>query len=319
MTGTESTKEVDVRYDFVLLFDVTDGNPNGDPDAGNLPRVDPQTLQGLVTDVCLKRKIRNAIAGMGNDIYFQTQDAVYEQRILRNFHERAYKEGVKDGDEKKKGKDKADASVQARKWMCRSFYDVRAFGAVMSLKEFNCGQVRGPLQLTFARSIDPIIPLEVTITRKSVATPDEAESQIEKHGAITGTMGHKNIVPYALYRACGFVNPYLAQDTGFTYADLAVFFQALQRMFEFDRSASHGLMAVRGIHVFQHASALGEAPAHVLFDRVKTEALGPEAAPRKFDDYGDKIKVLADGLPEGVSYRNLTDAAIGIDSFPWPA
>src|SRR5207253_7163545 len=222
----------DRRHDFILLFDVTDGNPNGDPDAGNLPRIDPQSLQGLITDGCLKRKIRNAISVMadgqpGCELYFQTQDAAYEKRILNLQHQRADEaEGLGSG-EKKKDKDApaktlADNTSKARKWMCQNFYDIRAFGAVMTTG-VNCGQVRGPVQLTFARSVDPIVPLEFSITRKSVTTPEEAEKQAKADGSITGTMGRKNTVPYALYKCHGFVNPYLAKGeggTGFTAADL---------------------------------------------------------------------------------------------------
>ncbi|MDY7011548.1 MAG: type I-C CRISPR-associated protein Cas7/Csd2 [Planctomycetota bacterium] len=325
---------VDKRYDFVALFDVQDGNPNGDPDAGNLPRIDPQTLQGFITDVCIKRKVRNAVAVLagdkpGHEIYFQTQDAVYEKRVLNLIHQVAYDAlGIKPGTKKSggKGKDKGDMEniKRARDWMCENNYDVRTFGAVMSTG-VNCGQVRGPVQLTFARSIDAIIPFEIAITRKSVTSERRAADQINKtdpetgkrFGAITGEFGRKNTVPYAIYRAHGFVNPYLARDTGFTYADLALFFRALQQMFEFDRSAARGLMAVRRIGVFQHDSALGNAPAHVLFEKVKTPALGPDAAPRSFDDYEDKIQVNTDDLPKGVSYRDLAAEQITEDYFPW--
>lgn len=314
---------VDKRYDFVVLFDVQDGNPNGDPDAGNLPRIDPETLQGLVTDVCIKRKIRNAVATLtgdkpGHEIYFQTQDAVYEKRILNLLHESAYEATGQKG-KKLKGKAAAEATAKAKAWMCKNFYDVRTFGAVMATGDYNCGQVRGPIQITFARSLDPIVPLEITITRKSVTTEKDAEKQLNSDGAVTGTMGRKNTVPYALYRAHGFVNPYLAKDTGFTYDDLTLFFQALQRMFELDRSAARGLMAVRSIGVFQHDSALGNAPAHVLFERIKTPALGTDAAPRSFDDYEDKIQVDLDNLPKGLSYRDLAAEQITDGYFPWPA
>jgi CRISPR-associated protein Csd2 len=323
MAATVTSAIVDRRYDFVLLFDVADGNPNGDPDAGNLPRLDPQTLQGMVTDGCIKRKIRNAVAAMRNEeagfnLFFQTQDAVYEKRILNLLMEDAFdKEGIdKEEFKKKKGKEKASEALRARRWICGNFFDVRAFGAVLSTGDFNCGQVRGPVQLTFARSLDPIVPLEIAITRKSVTTTDEAQKQTAKDGFITGTMGRKNTVPYGLYRAHGFVNANLAKDTGFTYQDLALFFRAVQRMFEDDRSASRGLMAVRGLHVFQHDSALGRAPAHALFERVQTNPLGAEAAPRSFKDYAAAIKVVKDS-PDGVSYRDLTGEEIGEDYFPW--
>ena len=191
------SKIVDHRYDFVLLFDVTDGNPNGDPDAGNMPRIDPQSLQGLVTDGCIKRKIRNAMAVMGEgkpgyDLYFQTQDAVYEKRILNVLHQKAHDAlGLKDS---KEAKVKADNTNKARKWMCEQYFDIRTFGAVLSTG-VNCGQVRGPVQITFSRSIDAVVPLEFSITRKSVTTEDDASKQASKDGSITGTMGRKNTIP----------------------------------------------------------------------------------------------------------------------------
>lgn len=324
MSSKQKTTPVDRRYDFVLLFDVQDGNPNGDPDAGNLPRTDPQTLQGFVTDVCIKRKIRNAVAAIagsqpGYDLYFQTQDAVYEKRVLNRLHEQAYAQpDVKAAAEAAKngGGNRSSATTLARRWMCSHFFDVRAFGAVMTTGDFNCGQVRGPVQITFARSLDPIVPAEVAITRKSVTNEDDAKKQVEKDGYITGTMGRKSTVPYALYRAHGFINANLAADTGFSWADLAILFQAIQMMFEPDRSASRGLMSVRGLHVFEHASSLGEAPAHLLFDRVITKALGREAAPRIFEDYKAAIKIVAD-LPEGIVYRDLTSVKISDVVFPF--
>ncbi len=322
------------RYDFVLLFDVQDGNPNGDPDAGNLPRIDPQSLQGLVTDGCLKRKIRNAVSVLGegkpgNEMYFQTQDAVYEKRVLNLVHQSAWDalglkaatessttDEPKEGDEKMKGKkpkakagDRGDFDNvrKARQWMCANFFDIRAFGAVMSTG-VNCGQVRGPVQLTFARSVDAIVPLEFSITRKSVTTEREATEQINKidpdtktrFGSITGTMGRKNTVPYGLYKCHGFVNPYLAKDTGFTDADLQLLWAALKgQMWEIDRSASRGLMATRGLYVFEHSSPLGNAPAHELFARIHVPELGAEKAPRKFEDY--TVEVNTDVMPEGVT------------------
>jgi CRISPR-associated protein Csd2 len=284
----------------------------------------------MVTDVCLKRKIRNAVAAQagekpGYDLFFQTQDAVYEKRILNGLMERAFDEHPeldKKAFKEKKGREKASDAAMARAWMCRNFFDIRAFGAVMSTGEFNCGQVRGPVQVTFARSLDPIVPLEIAITRKSVTTAEEAEKQAKADGFITGTMGRKNTVPYGLYRAHGFVSPGLAKDTGFTYSDLAIFFRAVQRMFEDDRSASRGLMAVRGLHVFQHAGPLGNAPAHKLFDLLSTPALGADAAPRSFADYTcewDKAgvgRIDRSPLPAGVTYHDLTDAEINEDTFP---
>lgn len=305
-----TTATVDRRFDFVYLFDVLDGNPNGDPDAGNLPRLDPQSLQGLVTDGCLKRKIRNAISAMcdgkpGCELYFQTQDAVYERRILNLQHQRAYDAlGVKDEKEAKK---KAENTEKARKWMCQNFYDIRAFGAVMTTG-VNCGQVRGPVQITFARSIDAIVPLEYSITRKSVTTEEEAKKQSEKDGSITGTMGRKNTVPYALYRCQGFVNPFLAKDTGFTHDDLELLWDALRgAMWEIDRSASRGLMCTRGLYVFEHDSPLGRAPAHDLFARIKTPALGADAAPRSFENYKPSIQIEAENLPNGVTLHRMVN------------
>jgi CRISPR-associated protein Csd2 len=321
MSATNPTDLVDRRYDFVLLFDVVDGNPNGDPDAGNLPRIDPQSLQGLVTDVCLKRKLRNAAAVLGEgkpgmELYFQTQDAVYEKRILNVQHQRAYDAlgfGSGEKEKKKETKDRnpqaeADKTSRARKWMCANFYDIRAFGAVMTTG-VNCGQVRGPVQLTFARSIDPIVPLEFAITRKSVTTEDDAKDQVQKGGSITGTMGRKNAIPYGLYRCYGFVNPYLAcgeGGTGFTFGDLELLWQALRcTMWDIDRSASRGLMCTRGLYVFEHASALGSAPAHELFDRIKLLPLGSDKAPRSFDDYQSRLTIHAENLPASVTLHRL--------------
>ncbi len=305
---TKPTTAVDQRYDFVLLFDVQDGNPNGDPDAGNLPRTDPQSLQGLVTDVCLKRKIRNAISVLAGDrpgceLYFQTQDAVYEKRVLNLQHKRAQEAtGTKDATE---AKAKADNTAKARKWMCENFYDVRTFGAVMTTG-VNCGQVRGACQITFARSIDPIVPMEFSITRKSVTTEEEAKKQAKNDGYVTGTMGRKNAVPYGLYRCQGFINPYLARDTGFNTDDLQLLWDALKgTMWEIDRSASRGLMCTRGLYVFEHDSMLGSAPAHELFDRIRVEPLGADAAPRSFDEYRSKIHIDVEGLPENVKLHRM--------------
>ncbi len=323
-TTLEAPAIVDRRYDFVFFFDVTDGNPNGDPDAGNLPRLDPQTLQGFTTDVCLKRKIRNAVAALAADrpgcnLYFQTQDAVYEKRILNLLHQSAYdalkQDGtLTDGDDKSP-KVKADNTSKARAWMCRQFFDIRAFGAVMTTG-VNCGQVRGPVQLTFARSLDPIVPQEIAITRKSVTKVEDAESQVKKDGSITGTMGRKNTVPYALYRGYGFVNPLLAKDTGFTRADLRLFFDAMLRMFDFDRSASRGLMAMRKVVVFEHDSSLGSAPAHLLFDRVRIAQLGAERAPRQFADYEPGVQIDRENFPKGVTIYDLPEQLdqLGLES-----
>jgi CRISPR-associated protein Csd2 len=257
------------RYDFVLLFDVKDGNPNGDPDAGNLPRLDAETGHGLVTDVALKRKVRNFVGLVKGALQPPFEIYVKEKAILNNQHKRAYvgigREDLLAGDDKKrKGGDAVD---DARAWMCRNFFDVRTFGAVMSTG-INCGQVRGPVQLTFARSIDPIIASEHSITRMAVAT----EAEAEKQEGDNRTMGRKHTVPYGLYRAHGFVSAFLAKQTGFSEDDLTLFWQALCQMFEHDRSAARGEMTTRGLHVFKHDSELGNAPAHALFERVPGNA-----------------------------------------------
>lgn len=283
------------RYDFVLLFDVKDGNPNGDPDAGNLPRLDAETGHGLVTDVALKRKVRNFVGLVKGE---QPPHEIYvkEKAILNNQHKRAYigigREDLLAGDDKKrKGGDAVD---DARAWMCRNFFDVRTFGAVMSTG-INCGQVRGPIQLTFARSVDPIVASEHSITRMAVAT----EAEAEKQDGDNRTMGRKHTVPYGLYRAHGFVSAFLAKQTGFSEDDLALFWQALCQMFEHDRSAARGEMTTRGLYVFKHDSELGNAPAHTLFERVQVRRNDGVDAPRAFGDYA--VSVAADDLPSGVT------------------
>lgn len=289
------------RYDFALLFDVLNGNPNGDPDAGNSPRIDPETGYGLVTDVCLKRKIRNYIClaksdpktgapEPGYDIY------VKEKAVLNRQNRRAY-EALK-LDPESKGKDKAGQVSEARAWMCQTFFDVRMFGAVMAI-EVNCGQVRGPVQLAFARSADPIVALEQSITRMAVATEREAEKQ----GGDNRTMGRKEIVPYALYIAHGFVSPHLAADTGFSDSDLAVLWQALQNMFETDRSAARGEMASRKLVVFQHESLLGNAPAHALFQRLSVTRSDGSKPARAYSDY--TVTLNKGNLPAGISVNEM--------------
>jgi CRISPR-associated protein Csd2 len=312
---------VDRRYDFVFFFDVQDGNPNGDPDAGNMPRVDPQTMQGFVTDVCIKRKIRNAAAAIaggqpGHDLFFQTQDAVYEKRVLNTLIEGAFDgAGIdKKAFKESKGTEKATQSEKAKKWLLAQYYDLRTFGAVLSTGDFNCGQVRGPVQITFSRSIDPILSMESAITRKSVTTVKDAETQTKNDGFLTGTIGRKSTIPYALYRGYGFVNPMLAADTHFTYADLALFFQSIQTMFEFDRSAARGLMALRRLDVFQHSTALGDAPAHVLFDLIKCPKHRDADAPRSFSEYSITVDP---SLPSGVLHREISSAAPSKLTLPW--
>ena len=284
------------RYDFVLLFDVKDGNPNGDPDAGNLPRLDAETGQGLVTDVCLKRKIRNFVA-LTRDQTESTEKLqgekkrfeiyVKEKAVLNKQHERAYvaigRKDMLDGDDKKrKG---GDAVNDAREWMCANFFDVRAFGAVMSTG-VNCGQVRGPIQLTFSRSIDPIVASEHSITRMAVAT----EAEAEKQQGDNRTMGRKFTVPYGLYVAHGFVSSFLARQTGFSDDDLTILWEALSAMFEHDRSAARSEMTTRGLYVFKHDSELGNAPAHKLFDLIQVKrSNGSDGPPRSFGDYSVTI------------------------------
>jgi CRISPR-associated protein Csd2 len=289
------------RYDFVLLFDVINGNPNGDPDAGNAPRIDPETGHGLVSDVCLKRKIRNFItldrtapdgtAEHGYDIY------VKEGAILNLLHERAYAvEAIRDA------KEGADRVELARRWMCETFFDIRMFGAVMTTK-VNCGQVRGPVQLTFARSVDPIAQLEQSITRMAVTTEREAAEQAKRQEGQARTMGRKTIVPYALYEAHGFVSPHLARRTGFSTDDLDLLWRALGMMFEHDRSAARGEMASRRLIVFEHESALGNAPAHALFDRIRIKRRELGHPPRSFADY--EVVLDAENLPGGITVHEM--------------
>lgn len=299
---TATLNDPDRRHDFVLLFEVTDGNPNGDPDAGNLPRVDPETMQGLVTDVSLKRRVRNWIDATRGDresfrIYIQNKGIA-----LNDLHEEAYRaEGIKSSGAKQQRED----VVRARGWMCRNFYDVRTFGAVMTTG-VNAGQVRGPVQMTFARSIDPLIPLDIAITRVAITKPEDArvaasEDDKEGKGKVT-EMGRKSLVPYGLYRSHGFVTPAFARQTGFDSDDLAALWDALVHMWDLDRSSSRGLMACRGLFVFTHNSEFGDAPAHELFDRVTVRRQDGVVAPRSFADYSVSI---ADSLPAGVTLTRL--------------
>jgi CRISPR-associated protein Csd2 len=303
------------RYDFVLLFDVKDGNPNGDPDAGNLPRLDAESGHGLVTDVSLKRKVRNFVAmtkehDQEDEKFAQEIPAgqrrfeiyVREKAILNLQHQRAYSALKLDAAEpepgqaetteapKKKGakparKGSGDDVGKARAWMCQNFFDVRTFGAVMGLG-VNAGQVRGPVQMTFARSVEPVVALEHSITRVAVAT----EAEAEKQQGDNRTMGRKHTVPYGLYRAHGFVSAFLAKQTGFDEADLSLLWQALEQMFEHDRSAARGQMATRGLYVFEHATELGNDHAHALFDRLTVARSGDAATPaREFGAYSVKF------------------------------
>ncbi len=278
------------RYDFVYLFDCKDGNPNGDPDAANSPRIDPQDMHGLVSDVCLKRKIRNfaLLAKNGQppfDIFVQ-QGSVLNDKILDG-----HKAAGNDVDGKKKTADRKQVQ-SARAEMCKRFYDVRTFGAVMSTGS-NAGQVRGPVQISFSRSIDPILPLDLSITRMAVTEAKEADAPNQ-------TMGRKNLIPYGLYRCHGFISAHLANETGFSDDDLALFWQSLTQMFDHDRSASRGTMSPQKLIVFKHQTALGNAPAHKLFERVSIER--PKDAPpaRDFADYKPHLKINRDGLPSGI-------------------
>ena len=302
------------RHDFVFLFDVANGNPNGDPDAGNLPRMDAETAQGLVTDVALKRKVRNYVAlardgedAAGHSIYMS------EGAVLNNAHKEAWKAVGVEPDKKTAYKSMPKGEGKDREitdWMCANFYDIRTFGAVMTT-EVNAGQVRGPVQMTFARSLEPIMPMEVSITRSSVTN----EKDIEKER----TIGRKHIVPYGLYRGHGYVNAKLAERTGFSQADLGLFFEALREMFEHDRSAARGEMAARRGIAFRHDSALGNARARELFERVQVLRVNPAtkgdgdqaevlpvgdprthnwAPARGFDDY--RVTVDREGLPDGI-------------------
>ncbi len=307
------TQVITKRHDFVLLFDVIQGNPNGDPDAGNAPRVDPETGYGLITDVCLKRKVRNFVAlTKGHeppyDIY------VKERGILAREQKRAYQAVDEVAGDR--------PNERARQWMCQNFYDIRTFGAVMTTgkaeeddntteparrkgkggqKLWNCGQVRGPVQIAFATSQSPILSVEHTITRVALTNAGDTEraNTAGDEKASSGQMGRKHAIPYALYRAHGHISPFLAKDTGFSEADLELLWQALANLFEHDRSAARGEMAVRGLHVFEHESALGNAPAHKLFELVRVE--GP-AIPRSFGDYQVSLPTT---LPHGVSFRSL--------------
>ena len=290
------------RYEFVILFDVENGNPNGDPDAGNLPRVDPETNLGLVTDVCLKRKIRNYVETVKEDVdgwRIYIKDNI---PLNRSDAEACDALGVAKDDKSLKAAKKKDPDLdrKLRDWMCKNFFDIRTFGAVMTTfvkGALNCGQVRGPVQLGFARSIDPVIPQEVTITRVAITTEDDAEKK--------GTeMGRKFIVPYALYRCEGYVSANLARkSTGFSEEDLELLWQSILNMFEHDHSAARGKMAVRELIIFKHASELGNAPAHKLFELVEAEKLEGVDAPRSYKDY--TITVHEDKLPNGVTCMRM--------------
>ena len=290
--------ELKNRIDFVYIFDVQDGNPNGDPDAGNLPRVDAETGMGLVTDVCLKRKVRNYVqvakAGVeGNDILIKSKEISGEEVFINKEIRNAYKElGI---ELKVKDKAKPEQVESGRKRMCEKFYDVRTFGAVLSTGA-NAGQVRGAIQMTFARSYDPIVSMEHALT--VCAARDEEKS----YESQVGIQGRKATVPYGLYVCHGFISANLAKQTGFSEEDLALFWDALKNMFDVDRSAARGLMSAQKLVVFKHDSVLGNAPANKLFDLVKVEKKC-EGAPRAFSDY--TVSIDKDALPIGVTIEEL--------------
>lgn len=292
--------DVNKRYDFKLIFDVTDGNPNGDPDAGNLPRVDPETMQGLVTDVALKRKVRDYVQitrgdQSGFDIY------VKQRGILTNEQRNAY-EAIGENNPESKS---ANVIKDAKEWMCQHYFDTRMFGAVMSTKKYNSGQVRGPVQLTFARSIDPVTPFDLTITRVALTNADDGKNQSdvpEDEGeARHGQMGRKAYLPYGMYEAYGFFTPAFAAQTGVREEDLEVFWESLIHMWDLDHSAARGRMACRGLYIFAHESKYGNAPSHQLFDKVTIKKKADHVA-RSYKDY---VVEIDENLPEGVSLHKL--------------
>lgn len=300
--GTE--KAIQKRYDFIILFDVKDGNPNGDPDAGNLPRVDAETGNGLVTDVCLKRKVRNYV-GLKYAEQSPYRIFIKEKSILNSTIGQAYADldinldesPIDSADGKKRnkpGQGQGGEIDRAKQFLCQNYFDIRTFGAVLSTGA-NAGQVRGPVQLTFARSVDPIVSLEHSITRMAVAT----EAEAEKQGGDNRTMGRKFTVPYGLYRAHGFISAPFAAQTGFSQVDLDLFWEALENMFEHDRSAARGLMGTRKLIVFEHESRMGDAPVQLLFDAVLIKRRDEDTPPRDFSDY--IVTVIKEQIPPGVT------------------
>lgn len=298
----------EVRHDFMFLFDVTDGNANGDPDAGNLPRVDPETMQGIVTDVCLKRKIRNYVHLIKED---KSPFEIYVKNrgILAKQQEKAYKAldikpDIKPNDD-------------ARKWMCEHFYDIRMFGAVMTMGksgqkegskqlQWNCGQVRGPVQLTFARSVDMVVPMDISITRVALTNADDTErGNADDEQAASSQMGRKSIIPYGLYLGYGFFTPQFALDTGVGEEDLEILWNALVGMWDIDHSAARGLMGCKGLYIFSHDNSLGKAPAHKLFDCIQVNLKEGIVAPRRFSDY--TVTVDEAKIPEGITLTKTED------------
>ena len=286
------------KYDFSIFFDVRNGNPNGDPDANNMPRIDPETGYGIVTDVCIKRKIRNYVEMMkkdcaGYDIYIR-QGAVLNEQDKRALDELGIKNFEKEAKEKK-----ADIDIKVRDFMCRTFFDVRTFGAVMTTfmkGALNSGQVRGPVQLCFAQSIDPVVPRDITLTRVALATAEEAKEK-------RNTMGGKSIIPYGLYRMDGFISANLAGTTGFSQEDLQVLWEAIINMFEDDHSAARGKMVVRKLYVFKHDSIYGNAPSWKLFDSIKVKRKDSVSVPRCFEDY--ELSFDENNIPRGVSCTEM--------------
>lgn len=292
----EDVCNVEKRHDFMLVFDVTDGNPNGDPDAGNMPRVDPETMQGIVTDVAMKRKVRDYVSMVcENDPLRQIY--VQQRGILSNQQKKAFDElNITEAESKKESKD-------AKEWMCKHFYDTRLFGAVMSTKKYNAGQVRGPMQMTFARSIDPIVPQDITITRVALTNAEDVQGgSADDTEARSGQMGRKAFIPYGLYVAYGYFNPHFAAQTYVDSEDLRLFWEALINMWEFDRSASRGRMACRGLYVFTHENKLGNAPSQELFDLIRVQKKEECAVPRFFHNYD---VTLTGEVPEGVTLSTL--------------
>jgi len=296
-------KDIQKRYDFVMLFDVKDGNPNGDPDAGNLPRVDAETGHGLITDVCLKRKVRNYV-GLKKEEQPPYGIFIKEKAVLNKTIEQAYismninlnepPADPGDGPKRNKaGQGQGKEIDRAKQFMCQNFYDIRTFGAVLSTGA-NAGQVRGPVQLTFARSVDPIVSLEHSITRMAVAT----EAEAEKQGGDNRTMGRKFTVPYGLYRAHGFVSAPLANQTGFSEEDLGLLWDALENMFEHDRSAARGLMGTRKLIIFEHSSKMGDVSVQKLFDAITVKRIDEGKPARDFNDYS--ISIAKDIIPQSV-------------------
>ncbi len=296
------------RQDAVLLFDVSDGNPNGDPDAGNLPRLDPETMQGLVTDVAVKRKVRDFVAAVhggapGYRIYVQSESA------LNDLHQRAYDDlSIKSTGSKQK----RDEVAKVRERMCETYFDIRAFGAVMTTG-VNAGQVRGPVQITFARSVDPVMALDVSITRIAITRREDAQVVVGDDGKASGKnteMGRKALIPYGLYRANVFVNPLFARQTGFSSEDLELVWRSLTSMWDLDRSAARGLMSCRGLHVFSHSTPWGNAPAQSLLERVQVARRELHQPARSFADYA--VTVTTDGLAEDVTHHELSTSRLAL-------